>query len=154
MTGFTRRAFGRFAGLTAAATLAAFGTAAFAEGEKVAVITPYLSQPGTQFYVEAFEARFARGVLPEDLPEVSVAGAPLGIGALLKQAGLAASTSEALRNVEQGGVRIDGNKIEDKGLKVQAGTYVIQVGKRRAARFCVPQPIRAAKSSLMLAAPA
>ena len=83
---------------------------------------------------EGFEARFARGVLPEDLPEVSVAGAPLGIGALLKQAGLAASTSEALRNVEQGGVRIDGNKIDDKGLKVQAGTYVIQVGKRRAAR--------------------
>ena len=68
---------------------------------------------------------------------MSVAGAPLGIGALLKQAGLAASTSEALRNVEQGGVRIDGEKIEDKGLKVQAGTYVIQVGKRRAARVTV-----------------
>ncbi|MFN5512894.1 MAG: tyrosine--tRNA ligase [Burkholderiales bacterium] len=83
---------------------------------------------------EGFEARFARGVLPEDLPEVTVAGAPMGIGALLKQSGLAASTSDALRNVEQGGVRIDGNKIEDKGLKLQAGTYVIQVGKRRAAR--------------------
>ena len=83
---------------------------------------------------DGFEARFARGVLPEDLPEVTVAGAPMGIGALLKQSGLAASTSDALRNVEQGGVRIDGNKIEDKGLKLQAGTYVIQVGKRRAAR--------------------
>ena len=83
---------------------------------------------------EGFEARFSRGVLPEDLPEVQVAGAPIAIGALLKQAGLVASTSEALRNVEQGGVRIDGHKVEDKGLRLQAGTYVIQVGKRRAAR--------------------
>ena len=83
---------------------------------------------------EAFDARFARGALPEDLPEVSVAGAPLGVAQLLRQAGLVASSSEALRNVEQGGVRIDGDRIVDKGLKLAAGTYVVQVGKRRAAR--------------------
>ncbi|MFZ4759514.1 MAG: tyrosine--tRNA ligase, partial [Burkholderiaceae bacterium] len=86
---------------------------------------------------EAFESRFSRGVLPDDLQCVSVAGAPMAIGALLKQAGLVASTSEALRNVEQGGVRIDGEKVSDKGLKIDAGTYVVQVGKRRAARVTV-----------------
>ena len=86
---------------------------------------------------EGFESRFSRGVLPEDLQPVSVAGAPMAIGALLKQAGLVASTSEALRNVEQGGVRIDGEKVSDKGLKIDAGTYVVQVGKRRAARVTV-----------------
>jgi ribose transport system substrate-binding protein len=57
MTGMTRRTFGRIAGLTLATALATVGSAAFAEGEKIAVITPYLSQPGTQFYVEAFQAR-------------------------------------------------------------------------------------------------
>jgi len=57
MTGMTRRTFGRIAGLTLATALVTAGSAAFAEGEKIAVITPYLSQPGTQFYVEAFEAR-------------------------------------------------------------------------------------------------
>ena len=63
-----------------------------------------------------------------------MAGAPLAIGQLLKQAGLASSTSEAMRNIEQGGVRIDGARVEDKALKVEAGTYVVQVGKRRFAR--------------------
>ncbi|HYF58807.1 MAG TPA: tyrosine--tRNA ligase [Burkholderiaceae bacterium] len=83
---------------------------------------------------EGFEARFSRGALPEDLPEVSVAGAPLGVAQLLKQAGLVASTSEAMRAVEQGGVRIDGDRVSDRGLRLEAGTYVVQVGKRRAAR--------------------
>jgi hypothetical protein len=57
MTGMTRRTFGRIAGLTLATALVTAGSTAFAEGEKIAVITPYLSQPGTQFYVEAFQAR-------------------------------------------------------------------------------------------------
>lgn len=83
---------------------------------------------------EGFEARFARGVLPDDIQEVHVAGAPLGISQLLRQAGLAASGSEALRNIEQGGVRINGERVADKALKLDAGTYVVQVGKRRAAR--------------------
>ncbi len=81
-----------------------------------------------------FEARFSRGALPDDLPEVAVAGAPMPVAQLLKQAGLVTSTSEAVRNIEQGGVRIDGDRVSDKGLKLAAGVYVVQVGKRRAAR--------------------
>ena len=61
-------------------------------------------------------------------------GAPLAIGQLLKQANLCSSTSEALRMVEQGGVRIDGATVSDKALKVEAGTFVLQVGKRKFAR--------------------
>ncbi|WP_371417325.1 tyrosine--tRNA ligase [Noviherbaspirillum sp. UKPF54] len=76
----------------------------------------------------------AKGGIPDDIPEVSLSGAPLGIGQLLKQANLCASTSEALRMVEQGGVRIDGATISDKALKVEAGTFVLQVGKRKFAR--------------------
>jgi tyrosyl-tRNA synthetase len=76
----------------------------------------------------------ARGGIPDDIPEVSLSGAPLGIGQLLKQANLCPSTSEALRMVEQGGVRIDGTAVSDKGLKVEAGTFVLQVGKRKFAR--------------------
>jgi tyrosyl-tRNA synthetase len=82
---------------------------------------------------EDFQRRAAGGV-PDDIAEVQLAGAPLGIGALLKQAGLVPSTSEGLRMVEQGGVRIDGGVVSDKGLKVGAGTFVVQVGKRKFAR--------------------
>ena len=78
--------------------------------------------------------RRAAGGVPDEVPEVTLAGAPLAIGSLLKQAGLAPSTSEALRLVEQGGVRIDGTVISDKALKVTAGTMVVQVGKRKFAR--------------------
>ncbi len=86
---------------------------------------------------EAAEADFAnraRGGIPDEIPEVSLSGAPLGIGALLKQANLAPSSSEAMRLVEGGGVRIDGAVVSDKGLKVERGTYVVQVGKRKFAR--------------------
>ena len=80
-----------------------------------------------------FELR-ARGGVPLDIPEVALSGAPLASGSLLKQANLAPSSSEALRLVEQGGVRIDGAAIADKGLKLPAGAYVVQVGKRKFAR--------------------
>jgi tyrosyl-tRNA synthetase len=86
---------------------------------------------------EAAEADFnnrARGGVPDDIPEVALSGAPLGIGALLKQANLAPSGSEAMRLVDGGGVRIDGGVVSDKGLKLDAGTYVVQVGKRKFAR--------------------
>ena len=76
----------------------------------------------------------ARGGIPDQLDEITLSGAPLAIGALLKQAGLAPSTSEALRLVDQGGVRIDGAVVSDRGLKVEAGTCVVQVGKRKFAR--------------------
>jgi tyrosyl-tRNA synthetase len=82
---------------------------------------------------EDFQRRAAGGV-PDEIPEVTLSGAPLAIGALLKQAGLAPSTSEALRLIEQGGVRIDGAVVSDKGLKVAPGTCVVQVGKRKFAR--------------------
>jgi len=76
----------------------------------------------------------SKGGIPDDIPEVSLSGAPVGVAQLLKQANLCASTSEALRMVEQGGVRVDGNVISDKGLKLDAGTFVLQVGKRKFAR--------------------
>ena len=86
---------------------------------------------------EAAEQDFAnraRGGVPDDIPEVRLSGAPLGIGALLKQTGLAPSTSEANRLIDGGGVRIDGSTVSDKGLKLAAGSYVMQVGKRKFAR--------------------
>ncbi len=86
---------------------------------------------------DAAEADFqhrARGGVPDEIPEVALGGAPLGLGALLKQANLAPSSSEAMRLVDGGGVRIDGAVVSDKGLKLAAGTYVVQVGKRKFAR--------------------
>jgi tyrosyl-tRNA synthetase len=82
---------------------------------------------------EDFELR-ARGGVPRDIARVELSGAPLSIGNLLKRACLVPSTSEALRLVEQGGVRIDGAVISDKALKLPAGNFVVQVGKRRFAR--------------------
>ena len=76
----------------------------------------------------------SKGGVPDEIPEVTLTGAPLGIGALLKQAGLAPSSSEANRLIDGGGVRIDSSVVSDKGLKLGAGTYVIQVGKRKFAR--------------------
>jgi tyrosyl-tRNA synthetase len=86
---------------------------------------------------DAAEADFnlrARGGIPDQIEAVSLDGAPLGIGAVLKQARLAASTSEAMRLIEGGGVRIDGAVVSDRSLKVPAGTFVVQVGKRKFAR--------------------
>jgi tyrosyl-tRNA synthetase len=73
--------------------------------------------------------------VPDVIDDVALSGAPLGIGALLKQAGLAPSGSEAMRLIEGNGVRIDGSAVSDKGLKLEAGTYVVQVGKRKFARI-------------------
>ena len=85
-----------------------------------------------------FDARFRQGAMPEDMPEVRVAtgGKPMPIAQVLKAAGLNASTSEALRMIEQGGIRIDGEKLADKALALAAGsTVVLQVGKRKFARI-------------------
>ena len=89
---------------------------------------------------EAAEQDFinrSKGGIPDDIPEVSLTGAPLGIGALLKQANLAPSTSEANRLIDGGGVRVDGGVVSDRGLKLDAGSYVVQVGKRKFARVNV-----------------
>ncbi len=77
----------------------------------------------------------ARGGVPDQIAELTLRGAPLGIGALLKQSNLAPSGNEALRLVEQAGVRIDGAVVSDKGLKLGRGIYVVQVGKRKFARI-------------------
>jgi len=86
---------------------------------------------------EAAEQDFinrSKGGVPDDIPDVPLVGAPMGIGALLKASGLAPSTSEANRLIDGGGVRVDSNVVSDKGLKLNAGTYVVQVGKRKFAR--------------------
>ena len=86
--------------------------------------------------LEDFEARHRQGAMPEDMPEVRIQAAePIAIAQLLKQAGLTASTSEALRMIEQGGVRLDGERCSDKALALAAGvSVVLQVGKRKFAR--------------------
>jgi tyrosyl-tRNA synthetase len=87
-----------------------------------------------------FEARFQKGVLPDDMPEVNLAaeGGGLAIARVLKEAGLTASTSEALRMMDQGAVKLNGEKLSDKALVLAAGsTVVLQVGKRKFARVTV-----------------
>jgi tyrosyl-tRNA synthetase len=86
-----------------------------------------------------FMARFRAGAIPNEMPQCTLetAGMGVAIAPLLKQAGLAPSTSEAIRNVEQGGVKIDGAKVGDRALLVAPGTYVVQVGKRKWARVTV-----------------
>ena len=76
----------------------------------------------------------SRGGVPDEIPEVQISGAPLGIAHVLKQAGLAASTSEGNRLIDGGGVRVDSSVVSDKGLRLEAGSYVVQVGKRKFAR--------------------
>jgi tyrosyl-tRNA synthetase len=97
------------------------------------IVTRFHSQAAAEAALEAFNHR-AKGGIPDDIPAVTLEGAPLGIAQLLKQANLVPSTSEANRNIEQGGVKIDGETVSDKAVKVAAGTYVVQVGKRRFAR--------------------
>jgi tyrosyl-tRNA synthetase len=102
----------------------------------------------TRFHDEAaavrekdeFIARFQKGAMPQDIPDVSVSGedGKLGIAHLLREAGLVTSTSEAVRMIKAGAVRIEGAKIEDRGLVVDAGTcQIYQVGKRKFARVSV-----------------
>ncbi|RYF35870.1 MAG: tyrosine--tRNA ligase, partial [Comamonadaceae bacterium] len=76
----------------------------------------------------------SKGGVPDEIPELTLSGAPIGIAQLLKQANLAPSASEANRLIEGGGVRVDSSVVSDKGLKLEAGTYVVQVGKRKFAR--------------------
>ena len=97
------------------------------------IVERFHSRQAAEDALADFDHR-ARGGIPDEIPEVALSGAPLGIGQLLKQANLCPSSSEALRMVEQGGVRMDGVTISDKGLKVDAGSFVLQVGKRKFAR--------------------
>jgi tyrosyl-tRNA synthetase len=101
------------------------------------IVTRFHDQAAASKALADFEARFRQGEVPEDIPEVAIDtdGASLALSQILKQAGLTASTSEAMRMIEQGGVRLDGEKVSDKALKMSAGgPFVIQVGKRKFAR--------------------
>lgn len=98
------------------------------------IVARFHSSAAAEKSLEDFNHR-AKGGVPDDIPEVTLTGAPLGIGQLLKQANLVPSTSEAMRNLEQGGVKIDGATVIDKSLKVESGTFVVQVGKRRFAKI-------------------
>jgi tyrosyl-tRNA synthetase len=97
------------------------------------IVARFHSRKDAEEALAEFEARFQRGVLPDEMPEVTVPAGP--VAQVLKQAGLVSSTSEALRMIEGGGVRIGGEKVADKGLALKAGeTIVMQVGKRKFAR--------------------
>ena len=101
------------------------------------IVTRFHSITAANAALADFEARFQRGALPDDMPEMSVAtaGGMLPIAQVLKQAGLTTSTSDALRMIEQGGVRLNGERVEDKALLLKVGeTCVLQVGKRKFAR--------------------
>ena len=97
------------------------------------IVTRFHSRGAADAALTDFEARFQKGALPDDMPELSVPAAP--IAQVLKQAGLVASTSEAMRMIDGGGVRINSEKLTDKSLVLNAGeTVVLQVGKRKFAR--------------------
>ena len=97
------------------------------------IVTRFHSAQAAEEALADFVNR-SKGGIPDDVPEMALAGAPLGLPQLLKQAGLCASTSEAMRMVDQGGVRIDGAVVSDKALRLDAGTFVLQVGKRKFVR--------------------
>lgn len=99
------------------------------------IVARFHSRAAAEEALNDFNLR-SKGGIPEDVPEMSLAleGGSIGIAQLLKQAGLVASTSEAFRAIEQGGVRLDGEKVSDKGLKLSEGVVVAQVGKRKFAR--------------------
>ena len=104
------------------------------------IVARFHSQKAALDALAEFEARFQKGVLPDDMPEIGVVATDgcIGIAQLLKQANLVASTSEALRMIDQGGVKLDGNRVEDKALQVRTGAVVVaQVGKRKFGRITV-----------------
>jgi tyrosyl-tRNA synthetase len=98
------------------------------------IVARFHSRQAAEEALRDFEARFRQGEAPADMPQFTFS-AGIALAALLKQAGLAASTSEAVRAIEQGGVRVDGEKLEDRSRVLAPGTYVLQVGKRRWARL-------------------
>jgi tyrosyl-tRNA synthetase len=104
------------------------------------IVARFYSRQAAENALTEFEARFQKGVLPEDMPEISVASTDgqIAIANLLKQAGLVSSTSEALRMIDAGAVKLDGEKISDKALQIKAGAVVVaQVGKRKFGRVSV-----------------
>ena len=104
------------------------------------IVARFHNKAAAQQALAEFEARFKQGVLPDDMPEISVVSASgsIGIAQLLKQAGLVDSTSDALRMITQGAVKLDGERVSDKALQLKSGTAVVaQVGKRKFSRVTV-----------------
>jgi tyrosyl-tRNA synthetase len=101
------------------------------------IVTRFHSSSAAQAALANFEARFKQGEIPQDLEPIRLAGGPFSIGQLLKDCGLVSSGSEANRNIEQGGVKINGERVSDRHLQLEAGDYVLQVGKRRFARVLI-----------------
>jgi tyrosyl-tRNA synthetase len=102
------------------------------------IVARFHTQAEAEQALQEFIARFQKGAMPDEMPEQEIATATgsLSISIVLKEAGLTASTSEAIRMIKQGAVRIDGERIEDGKLELHAGeTHVLQVGKRRFARI-------------------
>jgi tyrosyl-tRNA synthetase len=114
------------------------------------MVARFHSAAAARAALDGFIARFQQHALPEDLPEIVLQAGESGgiaIANLLKDAGLAKSTSEAIRAVGQGGVRIDGERVEDSRLVCPTGTdHIYQVGKRRAARVRIVREISSASS--------
>ncbi|MEO6975800.1 MAG: tyrosine--tRNA ligase [Gallionella sp.] len=104
------------------------------------IVARFHSRQAAEVALAEFEARFRQGVLPDDMPEVNVS-APDGsivVPQLLKQAGLVDGTSEAMRMIQQGAVKLDGERVNDKSVVVKVGAVVVaQVGKRKFARITV-----------------
>jgi len=105
------------------------------------LVARFHSKPAADAAREEFINRFRHGQIPDEMPEVDIkseSGAAVAIAIVLKQSGLTASTSEAIRMINQGGVRINSEKISDRDARLATGsTYVIQVGKRKFARVTV-----------------
>jgi len=97
------------------------------------IVARFHSQAAAEEALNDFVNR-SKGGIPDDVAEITLPGAPAGIQQLLKSTGLCASVSEAGRMIDQGGVRIDGTVVSDKAVKIEAGTFVLQVGKRKFAR--------------------
>jgi len=106
------------------------------------IVTRFHDRRAADAALEDFESRFRHGGVPEDLVEqvMQVPGADAAIAQVLKSAGVCPSTSDAHRMIEQGGVRVNGEKVSDKSLRLTAGvTYVLQVGKRKFAKVTLTQ---------------
>jgi len=103
------------------------------------IVARFHSQADAEKALDDFQTR-SKGGIPDDVPEVSVTieGDTIGIAQLLKLAGLVASTSEAFRTIEQGGIKLDGEKVADKALTLNKGVSVVaQVGKRKFANVTI-----------------
>jgi len=102
------------------------------------IITRFHDAKSAEAARQDFINRFAKGALPDDMPEITLTLEQdiIGIAALLKQAGLTSSTSESFRMIQQGAVKLDGEKVSDRGLELAKGVVVVaQVGKRKFARI-------------------